>query len=335
MFENKTTTSCENKLLAVKNLSVTIRNSREKLIHNLNFSIPQGEIFGLVGESGSGKSLTATVILGMLSKSLEVTSGSVTLGQSEITSFSERELRNIRGRDIAYLSQNYQSFFTPFIKVGQQFIEIIRCHTDMSRKEAKKVVIHWLNKVHLPAERVFNSFPDELSGGQLQRASIASAIMFRPKLIIADEPTTALDVLTGERILDLLSELKEELNCSILLISHDLKHIINRTQTVGVMYGGQIVEIGKTSAVVANPIHPYTNLLLQSRLRLNKHIQHELPTMLGEPGLIAEEGCPFSKRCPSVMESCSNIVPMSSFETDHSAACHLVNAEREERYVTR
>jgi oligopeptide/dipeptide ABC transporter ATP-binding protein len=335
MFENKTTTSCENKLLVVENLSVTVRNSREKLIRNLNFSISQGEIFGLVGESGSGKSLTTTVILGMLSKSLEVTSGSVKLDQSEITSLSERELRNIRGQEIAYLSQNYQSFFTPFIKVGKQFIEIIRCHTDMNRKEAKKVAIHWLNKVHLPAERVFNSFPDELSGGQLQRASIASAIMFRPKLIIADEPTTALDVLTGERILDLLSELKEELNCSILLISHDLKPIINRTQTVGVMYGGQIVEIGKTSAVLANPIHPYTSLLLQSRLRLNKHTQHELPVMLGEPGLTAEEGCPFSRRCPSVMKSCSNIVPMSSIGTHHSAACHLVNAEREERYVTR
>ncbi|MED1863721.1 ABC transporter ATP-binding protein [Fictibacillus nanhaiensis] len=334
MAENKTTTTGENNLLLVENLSVTVRNSGKKLIQNLNFSIPKGEIFGLVGESGSGKSLTATVILGMLSKSLEVTSGTVKLGQSEITSLSEKELRNIRGHDSAYLSQNYQSFFTPFIKVGKQFIEIIRCHTNMSRKEAKKVAIHWLNRVHLPAERVFNSYPDELSGGQLQRASIASAIMFRPKLIIADEPTTALDVLTGERILDLLCELKEELNCSILLISHDLRHIINRTQTVGVMYGGQIVEIGKTSAVVADPIHPYTNLLLQSRLKLSNQPPLELQTMLGEPGLIAEEGCPFSKRCPSVMKSCSNLVPMNSIGTHHSAACHLVKAEREERYVT-
>ncbi len=335
MIENNTPATCENNLLVVENLSVNMRNSREKLICNLHFSIPQGEVFGLVGESGSGKSLTATVILGMLSKSLEVTSGSVKLGQSEITSLSERELRKIRGQDIAYLSQNYQSFFTPFIKVGKQFIEIIRCHTDMSKKEAKKVAIHWLDKVHLPAERVFNSFPDELSGGQLQRASIASAIMFRPKLIIADEPTTALDVLTGERILDLLCELKEELNCSILLISHDLKHIINRTNTVGVMYGGNIVEMGKTSAVVSEPIHPYTKLLLQSRLKLNKHIPHVLPTMHGEPGLVAKEGCPFSKRCPSVVKSCDKVVPISTLDNHHFAACHLVNTEREEQYVTR
>ncbi|ANX11546.1 hypothetical protein ABE41_005960 [Fictibacillus arsenicus] len=308
-------------MFEIKNLTITSASQKD-LIKQIDLSIKPGEMLGLIGESGSGKSLTATALLGLLPSSLTIKTGSITFMNDEITSLSEKEMRQLRGKEVAFISQNYQSFFTPFIKIGKQFIEGIQSHIQIKKSEAKKLVLYWFNKVSLPAERVFNSYPHQLSGGQLQRAAIASAIMLKPKLIIADEPTTALDVLTGERILDLLKALQKELNCAVLLITHDLKHVMNRAEEIAVMYGGRIIESGRADNVCQDPAHPYTKLLFQSRLQLKKKVPDKLPAIYGEPGLTAEQGCPFALRCPYVYRVCNENPPTKKVSDHHWTACH-------------
>ncbi|MFG6494689.1 ABC transporter ATP-binding protein [Fictibacillus sp. UD] len=312
-------------ILEIKNLSISLRDKKKMLIKNMNLCVQNGQMLGLVGESGSGKSLTATAILGLLPSSLEIVSGTIQFGSYEITSLTEKECSQIRGKEIAYLPQNYQSYFTPFIKIGHQLVEIIRTHTAKKKTDAKEMALYWLNRVNLPAERVFNSYPYQLSGGQLQRASLAAAIMFRPKLIIADEPTTALDVVNGEIILDLLRDVQQEMNCAVLLISHDLKKMVNKVDELAVMYGGHIAEIGKTRAISNNPVHPYTHLLFQSSLKLSKSVPKELPTIHGEPGLVSLSGCSFLLRCPYATEECSKRPQMKTVGKQHLVACHSVS----------
>ncbi|MFC0274030.1 ABC transporter ATP-binding protein [Metabacillus herbersteinensis] len=231
-------------VLEVKNLSISLCGSNGEedriLVKRLNFTIRPGEMLGLAGESGSGKSLTASTKLGLLPNSLKISEGQIDFQGRELTSLSEKDFRRLRGKEIAYLFQNYQGSFTPFIKIGIQLIEALRSHDKIRKQDAKKKVLFWLERVKLPSERIFGSYPHQLSGGQLQRASLAGALMFNPSLIIADEPTTALDVLTGEKILDLLADLQKELNCAVLLISHDLKHLLKRTDCMAVMYGGNV-----------------------------------------------------------------------------------------------
>jgi oligopeptide/dipeptide ABC transporter ATP-binding protein len=317
--------TAEESLLEIEDLTITIDSVKKDLVKQIDLSIKPGEMLGLVGESGSGKSLTATALLGLLPSSLQITRGTIRLGNHQITSLSEKEMRQVRGKEIAYVSQNYQSFFTPFIKIGKQFVEVIKSHSPTKKSEAKKIARYWLNKVNLPADRVFNCYPFQLSGGQLQRAAIACAILLRPRLIIADEPTTALDVLTGEKILDLLRGFQKELNCAILLITHDLKHVMNRSDEIAIMYGGQILERGRTCDVYQNPAHPYTRLLFQSRLQLSNEVTKELRTIYGEPGLIAEKGCPFARRCPYVFEACNEIPQIKTVSDAHWVACHAAN----------
>jgi oligopeptide/dipeptide ABC transporter ATP-binding protein len=316
-------------LLEIKDLSISLHGAngqKEKnVVKKLNLKIRPGEMLGLAGESGSGKSLTATAILGLLPRSFKVPEGKVDLNGRELTSLSEKEMRPLRGKEIAYLFQNYQGSFTPFIKIGKQLVEVIRSHEKIGKPEAKKRALSWLERVNLPAERIFNSYPYQLSGGQLQRASLAGALMFKPSLIIADEPTTALDILTGEKILDLLVDLQKELNCAVLLISHDLKHLLKRTDSMAVMYGGQIVEKGLTKNIQGNPIHPYTKLLLQARPILSREVPDTLVAIPGEPGLISEHGCSFALRCSKSLEQCSIVPEMQSTGDSHWTACHAVD----------
>lgn len=314
-------------VLEIRNLSISLSGNGKKLVNRVSLSIRPGEMLGLAGESGSGKSLTASAILGLLPKSLNVSEGKIELRGTDLTTLSEKEMRRLRGKEIAYLFQNYQGSFTPFIKIGKQLIEALRSHYKISKPEAKTKAISWLERVKLPGERVFSSYPHQLSGGQLQRASLAAALMFEPLLIIADEPTTALDVLTGEKILNLLGELQKDMNCGVLLISHDLKHVIKRTDTMAVMYGGKIVEKGLTSIVSTNPVHPYTKLLLQARPILSKELPEKLAAIPGEPGLAAEQGCSFALRCPKSYEECATSPEMRSAGDSHWVACHAVDEE--------
>jgi oligopeptide/dipeptide ABC transporter ATP-binding protein len=311
-------------VLEIKNLSISLKENT--LVKNLNLAIRPGEMLGLVGESGSGKSLTATAILGLLPKAMKVSEGQILMGGIDLASLSEKEMRRIRGKEIAYIFQNYQGSFTPFIKLGKQLVETIRSHHEISKTDAKTKALIWLERVQLPAERIFGSYPHQLSGGQLQRSSLAAALMLSPALIIADEPTTALDVLSGERILDLLVDLQKDLKCAVLLISHDLKHVLKRTDSMAVMYGGQIVEMGLTKSIGMFPIHPYTKLLLQAKPVLSMDVPEKLAAIPGEPGLVAEHGCSFSLRCPKSFEQCSSIPTMKNAGIFRWNACHAVGA---------
>jgi oligopeptide/dipeptide ABC transporter ATP-binding protein len=318
-------------VMEIKNLTISLRsgNGQEEktLVKKLNFNIRPGEMLGIAGESGSGKSLTASAILGLLPKPLKVSEGQIELRGRDLISLSEKEMGRLRGKEIAYIFQNYQGSFTPFIKLGKQLIEALRSHDKISKLDAKKWALTWLERVNLPAERIFDSFPHQLSGGQLQRASLASALMFEPTLIIADEPTTALDVLTGEKILDLLANLQKELNCAVILISHDLKHVLKRTDSMVIMYGGQIVEKGLTKSIRENPIHPYTQLLLKARPVLSQTVPEKFASIPGETGLVVEQGCSFALRCPKSFEQCSIMPTMASAGSFHWTACHATGLE--------
>lgn len=271
-FENNLSTA--DPVLEIRNLSISLQSDKKraegKIVKNVSFAIRPGEMLGLAGESGSGKSITAAAVLGLLPKSMKTTDGGIFLNGNELTSIEEKEMRLLRGTEIAFLFQNYQASFTPFMKIGKQMVEAIQTHEKIAKEEAQKKALWWLNRVSLPAERIFLSYPFQLSGGQLQRAAIAAALMLRPSIIIADEPTTALDVLTGEKILDLLAELQKEFNTAVLLISHDLKHVLKRSDMLAVMRDGQIVEYGQTMNIRENPKHPYTQLLLSVRPVLRK-----------------------------------------------------------------
>ncbi|WP_258881297.1 ABC transporter ATP-binding protein [Paenibacillus sp. sptzw28] len=299
------------------------------LVHGVDLSVYPGEMIGLVGESGSGKSVTAAAVLGLLPKPLHVTSGHIYLEGMKLCSLSERERRRVRGKRIAYMFQNYQGSFTPFMKIGKQLVETIRSHEQAGVKEARETAMEWLNRVQLPAARVFASYPFQLSGGQLQRASLAAALMLKPSLLIADEPTTALDVLTGEGVLELIADLRKDTNCAVLLISHDLNHVLKHTDRMAVMYGGRLIEEGATKDVRMNPQHPYTQLLLKARPVLTAaRMPGKLAAIPGEPGSVAEQGCPFGNRCPSRTQQCAETPPeMKKIREGHVAACHLNHEE--------
>ncbi|UFJ41834.1 ATP-binding cassette domain-containing protein [Brevibacillus humidisoli] len=254
-------------VLQVRQLTISEHQGKKqhRLVHELNFSIRSGEMLALVGESGSGKSVTASAILGLLPNSLRVDGGEIVFQGEDILPWSEKRKRELRGKQIGSVFQDYQGSFTPFIKLGKQLVETIRAHRKVSVREAKRVALEWLDRVGLPAERAFHSYSFQLSGGQRQRAALAAAMMLKPSLLIADEPTSALDVLSGERVLNLLTTLQQQSGCAVLMISHDLRHVMKRADTIAVMKEGRIVETGPTESIRRRPSHPYTHMLLKAR----------------------------------------------------------------------
>ncbi|MGX1192462.1 ABC transporter ATP-binding protein [Metabacillus sp. SLBN-84] len=311
-------------VLTVSNLSIALTNKHESriLVKDLNLKIKAGEMIGLAGESGSGKSMTAAAVLGLLPPSVHLSKGSIFFSGNDLTAMKEKEMQKIRGKDVTYIFQNYQGSFSPFLKIGRQLVEAIKSHRQVSKANAEEEILYWLDRVKLPAERTFNSYPHQLSGGQLQRAALASSLMMKPSLIIADEPTTALDVLTGESILQLLADLQREVNCAVLLISHNLNHLLKRTDKMMIMYGGRIVEHGPTEMIASEPAHPYTKLLLSTQPKLAGSVPRRLPSIEGEPGLSAETGCPFALRCPEVMPECMTFPSFQEKSVHHWSSCH-------------
>lgn len=259
-------------ILQVKQLNIYAGQgtARNKLVHQLDLTIHRGETVALVGESGSGKSLTANAILGLLPKSLYVGEGQIRFQGEDILLWSDKKKRKLRGKQMGSVFQDYQNSFTPFLKVGNQLVETIRTHQQLSFNEAKAIAMKWLQDVGLPAERVFDSYPFQLSGGQRQRAAIAAAMMLQPALLIADEVTTALDVLTGERVLDLLADLQRQTGCVVLMISHDLRHVLKRADTIAVMKDGRIMEKESAEYIRLQANHPYTQMLLKARPLLSE-----------------------------------------------------------------
>lgn len=246
-------------ILTIKDL--IIQHQDNTIVNNVNLTIHEGEWLALVGESGSGKSVTAAAIGSLLPDELKVQAGSILLQRQDIVRLTEKELQNIRGKDISYIFQDYQGAFTPFITIGKQFDEMLSAHTSMSKKERKEYSLLSLKNVQLPEAKVYKSYPFQLSGGQLQRAAIAMAMLLKPKLLIADEPTTALDGMTAMRILELIADLKEQTNCAVLFITHDLRHVRKYADRMAIMLRGEIVESGEKDSIFEKPGHPYTKQL--------------------------------------------------------------------------
>ncbi|OGP24653.1 MAG: ABC transporter ATP-binding protein [Deltaproteobacteria bacterium GWC2_56_8] len=320
-------------VLEIKDLKTYFKTPRgvAKAVDGVSFSIPKGGTFALVGESGCGKSMTALSVIQLVPEPAGyIAGGRVLLNGRDITGLTEREKRGIRGNNISMIFQEPMTSLNPVLTIGEQIIEAITLHQGKTRKEAREAAIEMLGRVRLPdpAALLF-AYPHSLSGGMRQRVMIAIALSCRPDLLIADEPTTALDVTIQAQIIDLIDELKRETSTAVLLITHNMALVYTHAETVGVMYAGKIVELAPAKTLFRNPMHPYTVKLLRSIPGQEKR-GLKLDTI---PGVVPSAtsypvGCRFSGRCPREMEGCAVIEPpLVERVGGHSVACHLHDAE--------
>ena len=290
-------------MLKVQHLSTTfsVGDNTLKAVDDISFDIQDGEVVGLVGESGSGKSITALSIMGLLAENGRIESGSITYKDKDLTILSEHELRTIRGSELGLIFQNALSSLNPVFTIGNQMIETIMLHHNVTKEKAKDMALSWLNKVGISdPERRLDQYPHECSLGMCQRIMIALTLSMNPSLLIADEPTASLDVTIQAQILELLKSLKCEYNMSVLMVSHDMGVIAQHCDRVMVMYCGKIVESGKTEDIFASPKHPYTQALLSS-IPIADPSAKQTPTLLtGDipSPMNLPSGCRFHPRCP-------------------------------------
>lgn len=295
-------------------------------VNDVSFSLKPGETLGIVGESGSGKSVTSLSIMGLIPKSNGKVEGSILYNGKELTNLSEKQMRKLRGNEIAMIFQEPMTSLNPVFTIGNQMVESIRLHTSLSKKEAKKKAIDMLKRVGIPrAEEIMNEYPHQLSGGMRQRVMIAMAMSCTPSILIADEPTTALDVTIQAQILDLMRNLKKDSNTSILLITHDLGVVAEMCDRVIVMYAGKIVEEADVRTIFHHPNHPYTKGLIQSTPQL-KETKQRLYSIPGNVPSIKEmpSGCTFAPRCEYATDQCLHQVPeLKDVGTNHKSRCWL------------
>ncbi|WP_439498877.1 ABC transporter ATP-binding protein [Bosea sp. (in: a-proteobacteria)] len=309
-------------VLAVKDLVVEIDGMA--IVDHVSLTVGNGRILAIVGESGCGKSLTALSVLGLLPAAAHVAGGAIRLNGRELTGLSERDLAHVRGNDATVIFQEPVASLNPLMRVGAQVEEALRLHRGLSGTEARAEAIAMMTRVGIPdAARRAQQYPFELSGGMCQRIMIASALICRPALLIADEPTTALDVTIQAQILELMRRLREEVGTAIVLITHDMGVVADLADDVCVMYGGRIVESGPVEAIFAEPRHPYTRLLLATiptltgeRKALLRTIEGMVPTADSWP-----DGCRFRTRCPLADRTCETTPPLAVVGLEHRAAC--------------
>ncbi|WP_062551844.1 ABC transporter ATP-binding protein [Peptoniphilus phoceensis] len=315
-------------LLEIKNLEVFFKSSQGivKAVNKVNINTRDGMTTAIVGESGSGKSVTTLAIMGLLDKSsLEKISGEINFEGKNLLELSAEELRKIRGNEISMIFQEPMTSLNPALKVGYQMSEVFRTHFKMDKKTAKEKSIEMIKKVEIDrAEDVYNSYPHELSGGMRQRIMIAMALSSSPKLLIADEPTTALDVTIQKEVLELMKKLKEDMKASIIFITHDLGVVSDIADYVNVMYAGKVVERAKARDIFNNPLHPYTRGLIKAIPSAHKK-KDELYTIRGSvPNPIdLPERCNFCDRCDEKMKICEEKLPEEVDIDGHKVSCFL------------
>ncbi|TXM94647.1 ABC transporter ATP-binding protein [Methylobacterium sp. WL116] len=314
-------------VLSVRDLRVEFATRRGilKAIDGVSFDIARGEILGVVGESGAGKSVTGAAVIGLIDPPGRISGGEIRLGGERIDDLPPERLRRIRGRRIGMIFQDPLTSLNPLYRIGRQIIETVQTHTDLSARTARTRAIDLLAEVGIPApERRIDGYPHEFSGGMRQRVVIALALAAEPELIIADEPTTALDVSVQAQIITLLKRLGRDHGTAVMLITHDMGVIAEAADRVAVMYSGRIAEIGPVRAVVGDPLHPYA-----------KGLMGAIPTLTQETGRLAQipgamprltaipAGCAFNPRCPKVFDRCRVERPDPIPVGGHRVACHL------------
>lgn len=316
------------KILEVKDLSTWFYTEEGivKALEDVSFSVEEGEILGIVGETGCGKSVTSRTIMGLIPQPPgKIVGGEVLFEGRDLLKLGDEDMRSIRGKDMAMIFQDPMSSLNPVLKVGFQVMEAIKAHGDVSDREARKRALEMFEKVNIPdPEKSLNRYPHQFSGGMKQRVMIAMALSCNPRLLIADEPTTALDVSIQAQILSLIKGLQRDFGSSIMLISHDLGVIATMAQKVAVMYAGSIIEYGSVKDIFESPSHPYTKGLLGAIPRLDRD-QESLDVIKGAlPDLInLPEGCKFRERCPVAESICATTrPPRLSVKEGHEVACY-------------
>lgn len=315
-------------LLSVNNLNVSFStpDGAIKAVNGISLSLNSGEALGIVGESGSGKSQLVLGLMGLLAQNGK-TSGSVKFNEKELTNLSQNEFNKIRGDKISMIFQDPMTSLNPYLRISTQMTEVLMLHKNMGYTEAKNKCIKMLDMVKIPdAKNRIDMYPHEFSGGMRQRVMIAMSLLCKPDLLIADEPTTALDVTVQAQIVTLLRELKKDLGTAIIIITHDLGVVAGICDNVMVMYAGRTMEYGPVNHIFYTPQHPYTQGLLRSIPRLNDETYGDLPTIPGNPPSLLHlpKGCPFQERCEYAKEQCtSKAPPLVSFGKDLKKACYL------------
>lgn len=315
-------------LLEIKDLEVFFKSSQGivKAVNKANINTRDGKTTAIVGESGSGKSVTSLAIMGLLDKSsIEKISGEINFEGKNLLKSTPEELRRIRGNEISMIFQEPMTSLNPALKVGYQMSEVFRTHFKMDKKTAKEKSIEMIKKVEIPRpEEVYNSYPHELSGGMRQRIMIAMALSSSPKLLIADEPTTALDVTIQKEVLELMKKLKEDMNTSIIFITHDLGVVSDIADYVNVMYAGKLVERAKAEDIFTHPLHPYTRGLIKAIPSAHKKkdelytIRGSVPNPIGLP-----DCCNFCDRCDEKMKICEEKAPEEIDIDGQKVSCFL------------
>jgi peptide/nickel transport system ATP-binding protein len=323
-------------LLEVDDLRVQFRTEDGivKAVDGVTYSVDRGRVLGIVGESGSGKSVSMLTVMGLSRARNATITGAARFDGQDLVKASNEDLRGIRGNDVAMIFQDPLSSLHPFYKVGKQIVEAIQSHQYLSKTQARQRAIEFLGMVGIPdPARRFDSYPHEFSGGMRQRAMIAMALVNEPRLLIADEPTTALDVTVQAQILELIGRLQRELDMAVILITHDLGVVAEVTDTIAVMYAGRIVEYASTQDIFRSPEHPYTWGLLQSIPRLDRGRDEPLIPIPGRPPslITLPGGCSFHPRCPYVRERHKQVDPRLEPLPDdpsHRVACLLTSETR-------
>ena len=306
-----------------------------KALNGVSFAMNQGDVLGIVGESGSGKSVTAYSVMGLTAYPGKLVGGTVWFNGHEIEKMKEKDFRKIRGNEVSIIFQDPMTSLNPVYTIGNQIVEVIRLHTKKSKQEAWARAEELLELVGInEPEKRLKQYPHELSGGMRQRVMIAIALACEPKLLIADEPTTALDVTIQAQILELMNDLRKKLGMSIIMITHDLGVVAQMCEKIAVMYAGHIVEYGTTDEIFYNPQHEYTKGLINSIPKLNAEEKERLVPIEGQPVdlLNPPAGCPFAPRCKSCMKVCLNKMPPRTELSDtHYTYCWLRQKEEFEK----
>lgn len=321
-------------LLELEDISVdyATENGLLRAVDDVNLRVKEGEILGIVGESGCGKTTITKAILGLLASNGRVSDGEIRFKDEDLLAYSQQEFNEIRWAEISYIIQNAMNALDPIYTISRQFQEVIRNHISVSKREARDRATELLENVGIDGQRL-NSYPHELSGGQRQRVVIALALALEPDLVVADEPTTGLDVVVQDEILDLLTDMQSTFGNSMIIITHDISVVSEIADRVAVMYGGTIVELGKTSDVFKRSGHPYTMGLFNAFPSIEEGDQEPVIIPGSPPDLTKPpEGCRFADRCPFATDRCASDPPFAEVQPEQRARCHYV--EEAEQFRT-